>query len=435
MGHIYIACEKGPSYCGFVANRAGGNLRSVQGSFREKTTMKFAKIACVTFLTMLCGPVTADENTVRIGILTDMSGQLSDYTGAGAVEAARMAVADYGGKVNGKPIEIIFADHQLKADVALGILRQWYDTRGVDAVVDLTLSNIALAAQNLTREKNKVALLIGAATVELYREKCSPNSVDWAVDNYTYGNAVPKIIMKKGGKKWFLLVTDYAFGYNLQELTSAAVKSSGGEIVGVVRHPLNTSDYSSFLLQAQGTGADVLAFINSNMDLANSLKQAREFGLDKKMQFVAPANAIHSVIALGLEASQGMTVVDPAYWNVNDETRAFSKRFQDKMNKPPTGGQFLAYGAVLHYLKGVEAAGGPSDGAAVVDKMKSIPVSDVAFKGKIRADGRVLYDMLVSRVKSPSESKGPFDVYDVVGKIPASEAFAPIEGSPCPMLK
>jgi branched-chain amino acid transport system substrate-binding protein len=403
--------------------------------FIGKKFMKIARIACLAVLSILSGRAAADENTVRVGVLTDMSGQLADYSGPGAVEAARMAVAEFGGTVNGKPIEIIFADHQLKSDVALGILRQWYDTRGVDAVLDLTLSNIALAAQNLTREKNKVALLTGAATVELYREKCSPNSVDWAVDNYTYGNAVPRLIMQKGGKKWFLLVTDYAFGYNLQDLTTAAVKANGGDIVGTVRHPLNTSDYSSFLLQGQSTGANVLAFINSNMDLANSLKQAREFGLEKSMQFVAPANAFHSVLALGLEASQGMTVVDPMYWDLNVETREFSKRFQEKMKRPPTGGQFLAYGAVLHYLKGVQAAGSPTNGAAVVEKMKSIPVSDVAFKGKVRADGRVLYDMLVSRVKSPAESKGPFDVFQVTGRIAADEAFAPIEGSPCPMLK
>ena len=397
--------------------------------------MRFSKFAWLVTAALYAPIASADESTVRIGVLTDMSGQLADYSGPGAVEAARMAVAEFGGSVNGKPIEIIFADHQLKSDVALGILRQWYDTRGVDAVLDLTLSNIALAAQNLTLEKNKVALLTGAATVELYREKCSPNSVDWAVDNYTYGNAFPRLIMQKGGKKWFLLVTDYAFGYNLQALATAAVKADGGEIVGAVRHPLNTSDYSSFLLQAQGTGSNVLGFINSNMDLANSLKQAREFGLDKKMQFVAPANAFHSVLALGLEASQGMTVVDPMYWDLNAETREFSKKFQEKIKRPPTGGQFLAYGAVLHYLKAVKAAGGPTDGAAVVKQMKEIPVSDIAFKGKIRADGRVLYDMLVSTVKSPAESKGPFDVYNVTGRIKAEDAFSPMEGSPCPLAK
>ena len=396
---------------------------------------RFGRVACVVVAAFCAGSASADENTVRIGVLTDMSGQLADYSGPGAVEAARMAVAEFGGTVNGKPIEIIFADHQLKSDVALGILRQWYDTRGVDAVLDLTLSNIALAAQNLTLEKNKVALLTGAATVELYREKCSPNSVDWAVDNYTYGNAFPRLIMQKGGKKWFLLVTDYAFGYNLQTLATAAVKADGGEIVGAVRHPLNTSDYSSFLLQAQGTGANVLGFINSNMDLANSLKQAREFGLDQKMQFVAPANAFHSVLALGLDASQGMTVVDPMYWDLNADTRAFSKTFQEKIKRPPTGGQFLAYGAVLHYLKAVKAAGGPTDGAAVVKRMKEIPVSDIAFKGKVRADGRVIYDMLVSTVKAPAESKGPFDVYTVTGKIPADEAFSPLQGSPCSLVK
>jgi branched-chain amino acid transport system substrate-binding protein len=368
-------------------------------------------------------------------VLTDMSGQMSDYSGPGAVEAAKLAVADFGGKVNGMPIEIVAADHQLKPDVALGILHQWYDTRGVDAVVDLTTSSIALAAVNLTREKNKVALNTGAATIELYREKCSPNSVMWSMDNYVYGHAVPNFVLKTGGKKWFLLVTDYAFGHGMQALITEAVTAAGGKVVGAVRHPLSTSDFSSFLLQAQASQADVLAFANSQGDLVNSLKQAREFGLNSTMSFVAPANAYHSVISMGLELAQGMTVVDPAYWDQDESTRAFTKRFEVTMKRPPTGGQFLAYSAILHYLKAVAAAGGPSDGAAVVAKMKEIPVSDAFFKGPVRADGRFMYDVRVSTVKAPSESKGPFDVYKLAGVIPATDAFAPIEGSPCPFMK
>jgi branched-chain amino acid transport system substrate-binding protein len=396
---------------------------------------RFGRFACVVGAALCAGSASADENTVRIGILTDMSGQMSDYSGPGAVEAAKLAVSDFGGKVNGKPIEIIFADHQLKPDVALGILRQWYDTRGVDAVVDLTTSSIALAAVNLTREKNKVALNTGAATIELYREKCSPNSVMWSMDNYTYGHAVPDFVLKSGGKNWFLLVTDYAFGHGMQGLITEAVTTAGGKVVGAVRHPLGTSDYSSFLLQAQGTGANVLAFANSQGDLVNSLKQAREFGLNTKMSLVAPANAFHSVLSIGLELGQGMTVVDPAYWDQNDETRAFTKRFEVATKRPPTGGQFLAYSSILHYLKAVAAAGGPTDGAAVVAKMKEVPVSDPFFKGAVRADGRFMYDVLVSTVKKPSESKGPFDVYKPAGVIAAADAFAPLQGSPCSLVK
>jgi branched-chain amino acid transport system substrate-binding protein len=396
---------------------------------------RFPRIACLILAVLCARSASADENTVRIGVLTDMSGQMSDYSGPGAVEAAKLAAKDFGGQVNGKPIEIVFADHQLKPDVALGILRQWYDTRGVDAVVDLTTSSIALAVVNLTREKNKVALNTGAATIELYREKCSPNSVMWSMDNYTYGHAEPNFVLKNGGKKWFLLVTDYAFGHGMQRLITEAVTAAGGNVVGAVRHPLGTSDFSSFLLQAQGSGADVLAFANSQGDLVNSLKQAREFGLNSSMTFVAPANAYHSVVSMGLDLAQGMTVVDPAYWNQNDETRAFTKRLEVTTKRPPTGGQFLAYSAILHYLKAVAAVGGPNDGAAIVAKMKELPVSDPFFKGDVRADGRFMYDVLVSTVKQPSESKGPFDVYKPAGVIPAGEAFAPLEGSPCPLIK
>lgn len=377
----------------------------------------------------------ASESVVTIGILTDMSGQMSDYVGPGAVEAAKLAAADFGGTVNGKPVKIVFADHQLKPDVALGILRRWYDTEGVDAVVDLSTSSIALAAQDLTNRSNKVAMLTAPAALELYREKCSPNTVVWSVDNYTYGRAVPEVILKQGGKKWFLLVTDYAFGHNLQALVTEAVNASGGQIVGAIRHPFNTFDYSSFLLKAQSSGADVIGFLNSNHDLSTSLKQAREFGLNRTARFVAPANAYHSVRALGLDASQGMTVVDPMYWDLNAKTREFTKRFQSVMNKPPTGGQFLVYSAVTHYLKGVKAAGSPVDGGAVVRKMKELPLSDLAFEGSVRADGRVMYDILVTKVKSPAESKNTYDIYNVVGRIPAKDAFAPMSGSPCPLAK
>jgi branched-chain amino acid transport system substrate-binding protein len=399
-----------------------------------KSFWKLAGAIGVCVLSM--GRVAADESVIRIGVLTDMNGQMSDYSGPGAVQAAKMAVEDFGGSVNGKPVEIISADHLLKPDVALGILRQWYDTRGVDAAVDLTTSSIALAAVNLTREKNKVVLNTGAATTELYREKCSPNSVMWAMDNYIYGRAFPKFLLKTTEKKkWFLLVTDYAFGHELQAMITKTVREGGGEVVGAVRHPLGTSDFSSFLLQAQGSGADVLAFANSQGDLANSLKQAREFGLDRSMSLIAPANAFHTVLSLGQSVAQGMTVVDPTYWDLNDNTRAFSERFQKVMKRPPTGGQFLAYSAITHYLKAVAAVGSPIDGAAVVAKMKELPVSDVILKGSVRADGRFLYDVLVSTVRKPGESKGQFDVYNRSGAIPAADAFAPLEGSPCSLLK
>jgi branched-chain amino acid transport system substrate-binding protein len=257
----------------------------------------------------------------------------------------------------------------------------------------------------------------------------------WSMDNYTYGHAVPNYVLKTGGKKWFLLVTDYAFGHGMQALITDTVKAAGGEIAGAVRHPLGASDFSSFLLQAQSSGANVLAFANSQGDLAQSVKQAREFELDKKMSFVAPANAYHTVLALGLETAQGMMVVDPAYWNQTDATREFTKRFEKAVKHPPTGGQFLAYSAITHYLKAVAAVGSPADGKAIVSKMKAMPVEDIFLSGNVRQDGRFLYDVQVSIVKAPSESKGPFDVYKPSGVIPAAEAFAPIEQSPCALLK
>ncbi|GGC77825.1 branched-chain amino acid ABC transporter substrate-binding protein [Chelatococcus reniformis] len=346
-----------------------------------------------------------------------------------------MAVADFGGKVNGKPIEIVFADHQLKPDVAISILRKWYDVGGVDAVVDLTTSAIALAARDISLERNKVVLNTGAATTALYREQCSPNSVMWSMDNYIFGHDIPKQVLLKGRKKWFLIVTDYAFGHGLQALITETVQANGATVVGAVRHPLAASDYSSFLLRAQSSGADVLAFANSQGDLAQSLKQAREFGLDKSMQLVAPANGFHTVLSLGLDLAQGMLVAEPSYWDLNDETRAFARRFRETTKKPPTGGQVLAYSAITHYLKAVSAVGGPVDGKAVVRRMKEVPVSDFAMKGTVREDGRFLYDVLVTTVKKPSQSSDPFDVYNITGSIPAADAFAPLAGSPCPLVK
>jgi branched-chain amino acid transport system substrate-binding protein len=395
----------------------------------------FTRWAFAAAMTLFSLSAAADENVVRIGVLTDMSGQLKEYSGPGSVVAAQLAVEDFGGKVNGKPIEIVSADHQLKSDVALGILRQWFDTKGVDAVIDLTLSNIALAGQNLVREKNKVVMFTGPATTELYRESCSPNGVDWSMDNYGFGTDLPQYLLKHGGKKWFLLVSDYAFGHNLKKLVTAALESGGGEVVGSVMHPFGTSDYSSFLLQAQSTGADVLAFLNSNDDSAIAIKQAREFGLDRSMQFVAPADAIHTIFALGLQEAQGLTLVTPTYWDLNEATRAFTKRFEAKMHKVPTDGNFLAYSAVTHYLKAVQRTKHPTDGAAVVSTMKTIPVSDPIFKGSVRIDGRVIYDVRVVTVKKPSESTGSSDVYKVIDSIPADTAFAPLAGSPCSLVK
>ena len=382
-------------------------------------------VAALAVLTALTGPLMADENTVRIGVLTDMSGPFADIVGQGAVESVRMAVSDAGGKVSNKPIEVIFADHQNKPDVALSILRQWYEERGVDVAMEFTTSTVGLAAQTLTRSANKVALPLGPATSDLYGAKCSPNSVVWGMDNFAFSNAGPKVVVKRGGDKWFLLVTDYTFGHQLQELVTNLVTSEGGKVVGAVRHPLGTPDFSTYLLQAQSLGANVIAFINSGNDMSTSIKQAREFGLNAKMQFVAPAFQIPNALALGLTVGQGVIVTNSVYWDQSDVTRAFSKRFMEKMKKVPTENQFMAYAAVRHYLKAVGQMKSHTDGKAVVEQMKKMPVSELDFKGRIRKDGRVIYDLNIASVKAPSESTGPFDVYKLTGKVPGEEAFIP----------
>jgi branched-chain amino acid transport system substrate-binding protein len=389
--------------------------------------------AALAVLAAMSGPLMADENTVRIGVLTDMSGPFADIVGQGAVESVRLSVADFGGKVNDKPIEVIFADHQNKPDVALSILRQWYEERGVDMAMEFTTSTVGLAAQELTRSANKVALPLGPATSDLYGAKCSPNSVVWGMDNFAFGNSAPKVVVQRGGDKWFLLVTDYTFGHQLQALVTNLVESQGGKIVGAVRHPLGTPDFSSYLLQAQAEGANVIAFINSGNDMSTSIKQAREFSLNSTMQFVAPAFQIPNALALGLEVGQGVIVTNSVYWDQSDVTRDYSKRFMEKMSKVPTENQFMAYAAIQHYLKAVDELGSHTDGKAVVEQMKKMPVSELDFKGRVRKDGRVVYDLNIASVKAPSESKGPFDVYNLTGKVPGEEAFVPEDKTGCSM--
>lgn len=389
------------------------------------------KQAAFAILLAMTAPSIADESTVRIGILTDMSGAFADVVGPGGVEAVRMSVADFGGTVNDKPIEVIFADHQNKPDIALSVLRQWYEERGVDMAMEFTTSTVGLAAQELTRSANKVAIPVGPATSDLYGAKCSPNTVVWGMDNFAFGNAAPKVVVQRGGKKWFLLVTDYTFGHQLQALVTNLVTSQGGEIVGAVRHPLGTPDFSSYLLQAQSLGADVIAFVNSGNDMSTSIKQAREFGLNTTMQFVAPAFQIPNALALGLEVGQGVIVTNSVYWDQSDVTRAFSKRFMETMKKVPTENQYMMYAAVQHYLKAIDQLDSNTDGKLVVEQMKKMPVSELDFKGRIRNDGRVIYDLNVASVKTPAESKGPFDVYNLTGKVSGEDAFVPEDKTGC----
>jgi branched-chain amino acid transport system substrate-binding protein len=389
------------------------------------------KRALLASLLAMIAPAGADEDTIRIGILTDMSGAFADIVGPGGVESARMSVADFGGTVNGKPIEVVFADHQNKPDVAVAILRQWYDERGVDMAMEFTTSTVGLAAQELTRAANKVAIPVGPATSDLYGAKCSPNTVVWGMDNFAFGNSAPKVVVERGGDKWFLLVTDYTFGHQLQALVTDLVTSQGGSVVGAVRHPLGSPDFSTYLLQAQSLGANVIAFVNSGNDMSTSIKQAREFGLNDTMQFVAPAFQIPNALALGLEVGQDVIVTNSVYWDQSDVTRAFSKRFMEKMNKVPSENQYMMYAAIQHYLKAIDEMESHVDGKAVTEQMKKMPVDEFDFKGRIRNDGRVIYDLNVASVKKPSESTGEFDVYNLTGKVPGEQAFVPEDKTGC----
>ena len=395
--------------------------------------VQFARAIVVLGLILGGGEAFA-QSPVRIGVLTDMTGPLSAYFGPGSVAAAKLAVEDFGPKVLNRPIEIVSADHQNKPDAALGILRQWFDIDGVDAVADLGNSSVALAAQNLVRDKNRVALFTGASTTKLVQENCSPNGVQWGHDVYMFSHGTPKGILASGGKTWYLVVVDYVFGKDLEVQARQVIESAGGKVVGVVHHPLNTPDLSSFLLQAQGSGAQVIGLLNSVQDLANSIKQASEFQITPAQRLAALALTLPDLKALGLGLAQGITYSEPFYWDRTDETRAFSQRFFKLTGSMPTGGHAATYSAVLHYLKALQKAG-TTDGKVVVQTMKQMPVDDMyVHDGVVRVDGRLLKDVYLLQVKTPKESSGPWDLVKVIGTVSAADAWAPPSAT-CPLVK
>ncbi len=375
---------------------------------------------------------------VRIGVLNDMSGLYADIAGEGAVLAARMAVEDFGGKVNGTPVEVVGADHQNKADVAASIARQWFDVDSVDMITDLNNSAVALAVNELAREKNKVIVVSGAATSELTGAKCSPNTVHWTYDTYALARGAVKPIIQQGGDSWFFITADYAFGHDAERQGTAAVEANGGKVVGSVRHPINTPDFSSYLLQAQASKAKVIALANVGGDTINAIKQAAEFGIQRGgQQLEVLLLFITDVHGLGLQAAQGLTFTTAFYWDMNEQTRAFAARFapQDR-GIHPTMEHAGTYAAVLHYLKALQALGEDGDGRKVVATMKELPTDDPLFgKGSIRADGRTLHDMYVMQVKAPAESKYPWDYYKLRATIPADRAFRPLGEGGCPLVK
>jgi len=377
------------------------------------------------------------DGVVKIGVLSDMSSLYSDIGGPGSVVAARMAVEDFGAAKKGMKVEIVSADHQNKPDVGSAIARQWYDSDKVDAIFDVPNSGVALAVNQLTRDKNKAFINSGAASSDLTGKACSPNTVHWTYDTWMLANGTGGAIVKQGGDTWFFLTSDYAFGHALERDTEAVVLKNGGKVLGKVRHPINTQDFSSFLLQAQSSKAKIIGLANAGGDTTNSIKQASEFGIVKGGQNLAGLLVFLSDIhGLGLNTAQGLIFTETFYWDLNDQTRAFAKRFAAQNGgKYPTMVQAGVYAGMLHYLKAVEAAK-TDDGAKVVAKMKELPTDDPLFgKGRIRADGRKIHPAYLVEVKKPSESKGPYDYYKVRATIPADQAFRPEKDGGCSLVK
>jgi branched-chain amino acid transport system substrate-binding protein len=388
----------------------------------------------------LATPALAQDKTVKIGVLNDMSSLYADIGGPNSVAAVKMAVEDSGLTKKGWKIEVVSGDHQNKPDIGVNIARQWIDADKVDAIADTPNSGVALAVSNLVKEKNSVLLNSGAATADLTGKACNPNTISFTYDTYMLANGTGKALTKAGGDTWFFLTADYAFGHALERDTGNVVTQTGGKVLGAVRHPLNTSDFSSFLLQAQSSKAKVIGLANAGGDTTNSIKQASEFGIVAGGQRLAALLLfINDVHALGLKTAQGLTFTESFYWDLNDNTREWSKRFQKLSPKGSMPSMTVAglYAEILHYLKAMEALGSnPRDGAKVVAKMKELPTDDPLFgKGPLRADGRRLIPAYLFEVKKPEESKGPWDYYKQIATISAEDAAKPLEASECPLVK
>jgi branched-chain amino acid transport system substrate-binding protein len=395
------------------------------------------KLLLATALAAVMAGAAQAQTDVKIGVLNDRSGLYADLTGEGSAVAARMAAEDFKAKEKGINVTIVSADHQNKPDVGSNIARQWYDQDGVDVIADVPTSSVALAINQVTREKNKIFLNSGAATSDLTGKQCSPNTVHWTYDTVALANGTGGAMVKAGGDTWFFLTADYAFGHALERDTSAIVQKNGGKVLGSVKTPFPGTDFSSFLLQAQASKAKVIGLANAGGDTINSIKQAGEFGITQAGQKLAGLLVfITDVHALGLQTAQGLVLTESFYWDANDGTRAWSQRFAKAHNgNMPTMVQAGVYASVLHYLKGVEAAKS-KEPAAVMAKMKEMPTDDPLFgKGTVRVDGRKMHDMYLFEVKKPGESKGKWDYYKLVSTLPAEQAFRPLSESECPLVK
>ena len=403
---------------------------------RQRARLKHCLSAGAALAALLtAGGAQAGQNAIKICVMIDGSGFAQDIGGAGAVTAAEMAAADYGGTALGKPIQIISADMQNKPDVASSIARQWFDQDQVDAITDLPVSSVGLAVQQVGKEKKKVLLISAAATAELTGAQCSPTTIQWADDTAALANGTARAVVASGGKRWFFITADFAFGTAMESAASAVIKASGGEVVGDVKHPLGTNDFSSYLLKAQASGANIIGLANVGLDSIATIRQAGEFGITQAGQqlagFIVFISDIHS---LGLKTAQGTYVTTGYYWDDSDGTRAFAKRFFEKRQRMPTKEQANTYAAVLHYLKAIDAAK-TDDAERVTAEMKAMPTDYFGRKGSIRADGRVLYDLALYQVKKPEESKYPWDYYKKIRDIPAAEAFRPLADGGCPFIK
>jgi branched-chain amino acid transport system substrate-binding protein len=373
-------------------------------------------------------------DVVKIGVLTDMSGLYSDLSGQGSVTAAQMAVSEMGGKVLGKPVQVISADHQNKPDVAASKAREWFDTQGVDMLVDVVNSGAALAVTKVAAEKHRIFIDTGAGSTRLTNEDCTPYTIHYVYDTYATGTVTGKTVVQNGGKTWFFITADYAFGHSLQEDTTKAIKAAGGQVLGSVLHPLNASDFSSYILQAQASKAQVIGLADAGGDTINAIKTANQFGVTGKQKLAGLLLFITDINALGLKTTQGMYVASSYYWDLNDNTRKFAKAYFAKMNKMPTMNQAGVYSATLEYLKAVQAAG-TDDSDAVMKKLKSMTLNDAfVSNGKIRSDGRMIKDFYLFQVKSPGESKYAWDYYKLIGTIPGDQAYQPLSLSRCPLV-
>jgi branched-chain amino acid transport system substrate-binding protein len=379
------------------------------------------------------GAISGDK--VKIGVMNDMSGVYADIGGPGSLVAAQMAAQEFGGKVLGKPIEIVSADHQNKPDIGATKAREWYDTEGVDMIVDVPTSSVAIAVGKVAGEKKRIFIDTGGASTRLTNEDCNAYTVHYAYDTYALANGTGKAIVQQGGKTWFFITADYAFGKSLEDDTAAVVKANGGTVLGHVLHPLNASDFSSYMLQAQASKAQIIGLANAGGDTINSVKAANEFGLTKNQTLAGLLMFISDIHSLGLKTAQGMMLTDAWYWDTNEETRKFGRRFFEKTKRMPSFDQAGVYSAVTTYLKAIQAVG-TDDADKVMVELKKTKINDVFAKnGYIRQDGRMVHDMYLMQVKKPEESKYPWDYYKLKATIPAEQAFQPLSKSTCPMIK